>query len=430
MSSAGFELDPTTGRPLQIAGYRIEAVAGRGGMGVVYRAQHMHLGRTVALKLLNPELAASEEFRERFIREARAAAELEHPNIVPVYDAGEVDGRLYLAMKFIEGTDLAELLEQETKLSADRAMPLLQQLADALDAAHRNGLIHRDVKPANALLEGDRLYLTDFGLTRRVDSTRPLTATGRAVGTAAYLAPEQIRGEPLDRRVDVYALGCVMYQCLAGQPPYLRDTDMLIMWAHVGAEPPSLSAEVPGLPSTVDRVIKKALAKSREDRYDTCGQLISEMKRALNPSQPLPTSMAEFHTAGMPERLPKVLLVTADPGTSLTVDAALRRSRLTLGQAADADAAKTRAANEPPDVVLLDASLENGGAMALVRALRDQESTRTTKIVLLTNPHARLDMGQLAPMVDDYLAYPFPPLQLFSTLREHIPEAFGESRWH
>src|SRR5436190_8259775 len=206
-------------------------------MGVVYRATHVHLGRTVALKLLNPELAASEEFRERFIREARAAAALEHPNIVPVYDAGEVDGRLYLAMKFVEGSDLAQLLEQETKLTPDRAMPLLEQLADALDAANDHGLIHRDVKPANALLEGERLYLTDFGLTRRVDSSRPLTGAGRAVGTAAYLAPEQVRGEPLDRRVDVYALGCVVYQCLAGRPPYMRATDMLIMWAHVGDVP-------------------------------------------------------------------------------------------------------------------------------------------------------------------------------------------------
>ena len=399
-------------------------------MGVVYRAQHMHLGRTVALKLLNPELAASEEFRERFIREARAAAELEHPNIVPVYDAGEVEGRLYLAMKFIEGTDLAELLEQERRIGPERTVPLLEQLGSALDAAHRHGLIHRDVKPANVLLEGDRLYLTDFGLTRRVDSTRPLTGTGRAVGTAAYLAPEQIRGEPLDRRVDVYALGCVLYQCLAGEPPYLRDTDMLIMWAHVGAEPPSLSAVRADLPATVDRVIKKALAKSREDRYDSCGQLVSELKRALNPSQPLETAPPGFHTEGAPDRLPHVLLVTADPGTSLTVEAALRRSRLTLGQAADAEAAKTRAANEPPDVVLLDTSLENGGALALTKALRENEATRGTKIVLLTNQHARVDMSDLAPLVDDYLAYPFPPLQLFSTLREHIPEAFGESRWH
>jgi len=430
VSSAGFELDPETGRPLQIAGYRIDEVAGRGGMGVVYRAQHVHLGRTVALKLLNPELAASEEFRERFIREARAAAELEHPNIVPVYDAGEVEGRLYLAMKFIEGTDLAHVLEEQGKLTPERAMPLLQQLADALDVAHAHGLIHRDVKPANALLEGDRLYLTDFGLTRRVDSTRPLTATGRAVGTAAYLAPEQIRGEPLDRRVDVYALGCVTYQCLTGQPPYLRDTDMLIMWAHVGAEPPSLSVVRPELPNAVDRVIKRALAKSREDRYDTCGELVRELNRAFNPSQPLPLPEPQYHTAGAPLRLPKVLLVTSDPGTSLTVDAALRRSRLTLTQAADADAAKARAEQEPPDVVLLDAGLEDVGALRFAQALRANEQTRGAKIVLLTNPHARIDMGAIAPIVDDYLSYPFPPLQLFSTLREHIPEAFGESRWH
>jgi serine/threonine-protein kinase len=220
-----------------------------------------------------------------------------------------------------------------------------------------------------------------------------------------------------------------MYQCLAGEPPYLRDTDMLIMWAHVGAEPPSLSAERPGLPSTVDRVLQKALAKSREDRYDTCGQLVAEMKRALNPSQPLPTSTEEL-TGALPDRLPRVLLVTADPGTSLTVEAALRRSRLTLGQAADAEAAQSRAANEPPDVVLLDTSLEGGGAVRLAKALRENQSTQRTKIVLLTNPHARVDMGELAPIADDYLAYPFPPLQLFNTLREHIPEAFGESRWH
>jgi PleD family two-component response regulator len=228
----------------------------------------------------------------------------------------------------------------------------------------------------------------------------------------------------------VYALGCVMYQCLAGEPPYLRDTDMLIMWAHVGAEAPSLSSVRSDLPSTVDRVIAKALAKAREDRYDTCGQLVSEMKRALNPSQPLETPQPAFHTAGAPDKLPHVLLVTADPGTSLTVEAALRRSRLTLGQAADSEVARTRATNEPPDVVLLDTNLENGGALALTKALREEEATRGTKIVLLTNPHSRVDMSELAPLVDDYLAYPFPPLQLFSTLREHIPEAFGESRWH
>ena len=408
------EFDPQAG-PVQIAGYQLVSVAGRGGMGVVYKAQHIHLGRTVALKLLSPELAASAEFRERFIRESRAAA--------------EADGRLYLAMKFIEGTDLAHLLETERTLPPERTMGYLEQLARALDAAHARDLIHRDVKPANALLEGDRLYLTDFGLTRRVDSSRPLTGTGRAVGTAAYLAPEQIRGEPLDRRVDVYALGCVLYQTLAGEPPYLRDTDMLIMWAHVGAEPPSLSAASPGLPATVDRVIKKALAKSREDRYDTCGQLIVEMKRALNPSQPITVPDPDGGAVAAEPR-PRVLLVTADPGTSLTVEAALRRSRLTLSQAADTDSAIARAQQEPPDVVLLDAGIENGGALRLAQALRGTEPTRRAKIVLMTNPHARVDMGEAVAIVDDYLTYPFPPLQLFSTLREHIPEAFGESRWH
>jgi PleD family two-component response regulator len=222
-----------------------------------------------------------------------------------------------------------------------------------------------------------------------------------------------------------------MYQTLCGKPPYLRDTDMLIMWAHVGAEPPSLSAERTDLPTTVDRVVKKALAKSREDRYETCGELITEMKRALNPSQPLQIpSSAEYATAGKPERTPKVMLVTADPGTSLTVEAALRRSRLILAQAADAQAAEARALKEPPDVVLLDASLEDSGALRLAKALRVNEDTRQTKIVLLTNAHARIDMAEISPIVDDYLAYPFPPLQLFNTLREHIPEAFGESRWH
>jgi serine/threonine protein kinase len=398
-------------------------------MGVVYRAQHVHLGRTVAIKLLNPELAQNAEFRERFIREARAAAELEHPNIVPVYDAGEAEGRLFLAMKFIEGTDLSNVLLEEGKLTPERTLFLLRQLADALDAAHRRGLIHRDVKPANALLDGDRLYLTDFGLTRRVDNTRPLTQTGRAVGTAAYLAPEQIRGEPLDRRVDVYALGCVLYQCLAGQPPFARDTDMLTMWAHVGAEPPSISAERPDLPQALDRVIKKSLAKAREDRYDSCGELIEEVRRALNPSQPLATIPEGAGPPGVPEALPRLLLVTADPGTSLTVEAALRRSRLQVIQAADAATAQARATAEPPDLVLLDAGLGDGEAIELARALKADEKTRGAKIVLLTNPHVRVDMGEAAKVVDDYLAYPFPPMQLFNTVREHVPEALGESRW-
>lgn len=396
-------------------------------MGAVYRAEHVHLGRTVALKLLNPELAQSEEFRERFIREARAAAELDHPNIVPVFDAGEFEGRLFIAMKFIEGTDLAHVLAEDGRLSAPKTLDIMRQLGDALDAAHQHGLIHRDVKPANALIEdGERVYLTDFGLTRRVDSHRPLTQTGRAVGTAAYLAPEQIRGEPLDKRVDVYALGCVLFQCLTGDPPFQRDTDMLIMWAHVGAEPPSLSAERPDLPARVDSVISKALAKSRDDRFSSCGELVKAFADAVQPGSTPPGGHHPGHGDG---DLPRMLLVTADPGTSLTVEAALRRSRLTLVQAADADTAHGKATAEPPDLILVDASLGDGAALELCEKLRADHRTSRAKIVLLTNPHARVDMGAAAKVVDDYLAYPFPPLQLFNTVREFIPEAFGESAW-
>ena len=395
-------------------------------MGAVYRAVHVHLGRTVALKLLNPDLAQSEEFRERFIREARAAAELDHPNIVPVYDAGEFEGRLFIAMKYIEGTDLAQVLAEEGRLPAQRTLEVMQQLGAALDAAHEHGLIHRDVKPANALIEdGERVYLTDFGLTRRVDSHRPLTQTGRAVGTAAYLAPEQIRGEPLDKRVDVYALGCVLFQCLTGQPPFQRDTDMLIMWAHVGAEPPSLSAERPDLPPRVDQVVHKALAKSRDDRYATCGELVRSFQDAVQPGSTPPGG----HVPARDGDQPRMLLVTGDPGTSLTVEAALRRSRLTVVQAADAETAYERATAEPPDLTLVDASLGDPDALELCQKLRADHRTHRGKIVLLTNPHARVDMGAAAQVVDDYLAYPFPPLQLFNTLREFIPEAFGESAW-
>ena len=395
-------------------------------MGAVYRAVHVHLGRTVALKLLNPDLAQSEEFRERFIREARAAAELDHPNIVPVYDAGEFEGRLFIAMKYIEGTDLAQVLAEEPRQTAQKTLDVMMQLAAALDAAHEHGLIHRDVKPANALIDDEeRVYLTDFGLTRRVDSHRPLTQTGRAVGTAAYLAPEQIRGEPLDKRVDVYALGCVLYQCLTGQPPFQRDTDMLIMWAHVGAEPPSLSGERPDLPPRVDAVINKALAKSRDDRFDSCGELVRTFQEAIQPGSTPPGG----HVPARDGDMPRLLLVTADPGTSLTVEAALRRSRLSLVQAADADVAYEKATAEPPDLVLVDASLEDPGALELCTKLRADHRTQRGKIVLLTNPHARVDMGAAAQVVDDYLAYPFPPLQLFNTLREYIPEAFGESAW-
>ena len=213
------------------AGYRIEELVGRGGMGVVYRATDLSLERPVALKLIAPELAEDERFRSRFLREPRLAASLDHPNVIPIYDAGEHDGQLYLAMRFVEGSDLRTLIDTEGKLGPERTLAILAQVASALDAAHRRALVHRDVKPANVLLDGDgHVYLTDFGITKQLG--RAPTDTGRVVGTLDYLAPEQIRGDPVDGRTDCYALGCVLYECLAGQaaiPPRDRGRD------HVGA---------------------------------------------------------------------------------------------------------------------------------------------------------------------------------------------------
>ncbi len=257
------------------AGYRVEAQVGRGGMGVVYRATDLSLERPVALKLVAPELAEDERFRERFLREPRLAASLDHPHVIPIYEAGEHDGQLYLAMRFVEGSDLRTILEREEKLSPERTLAVLAQVADALDAAHRRALVHRDVKPANVLLDEDEhAYLTDFGITKQVGGDS--TDTGTVVGTLDYLAPEQIRGDPVDGRADVYALGCVLYECLAGVPPFRRPTEAQILWAHMQEHP----APLRGQPQ-LDPVLRKALAKDQEDRYGSCAELIDAAADAL-----------------------------------------------------------------------------------------------------------------------------------------------------
>src|SRR4051794_36063820 len=205
-----------------VAGYRITGLVGRGGMGVVYRAEHLHLGRAVAFKLL--ARGHPERFRQRFVRESRVAASLSHPNIVTVYDAGESDGVLWIAMQLVTGTDLRQVLRDEGRQQPETIVPIVRQVAAALDAAHASGLVHRDVKPGNILLDGGHAYLSDFGLTKRTASRTDLTAKDDIVGTADYLAPEQIEGATPDGRVDQYALACVAHHALAGAPPFEGDS--------------------------------------------------------------------------------------------------------------------------------------------------------------------------------------------------------------
>jgi DNA-binding beta-propeller fold protein YncE len=268
-------------------GYRIEELIGQGGMGVVYRAYDLRLKRPVALKLIVPELALDERFHARFTRETELAMSLEHPNVVPVYDAGDVDGRFYLAMRLVDGKDLGAVLRAEGGIDPARALAICGQVAYALDAAHAKDLVHRDVKPSNVLLDqGEHVYLADFGLTRRLEEQGAQAGDGRSVGTPAYLAPEQIEGGQVDGRADVYSLGCLLYECLTGAAPFAHGSRLATAWAHLEEEPPSASAHNRDLPGAFDTVIRRAMAKSREDRYPTCGALIAAAEEALELRRP------------------------------------------------------------------------------------------------------------------------------------------------
>jgi serine/threonine-protein kinase len=281
-----------------VADYRIEAFLGRGGQGMVYLAEHVHLGRKAALKLLPPDLAADDEFRERFIREARMAASLDHPNILPVYDAGEENGELFLAQKLVRGMDLGVYIDREGHLSPERSIEVLEPVARALDAAHHRGLVHRDVKPGNVLIqlptddEPERVYLTDFGLTKELVSEQDISGSGRLtkagyfVGTPYYSAPEQIQSEPLDARTDEYSLACVLYQCLTGEVPFPRPSETAALVAHVVDPPPAPSQKVPGLPRPLDAVIATGMAKRKDDRYATCTELLRAARLALAAAGP------------------------------------------------------------------------------------------------------------------------------------------------
>jgi serine/threonine-protein kinase len=272
----------------EFAGYRIDGLLGRGGMGVVYRAEHPRLGATIALKVMDPERAEDEAFRERFVREARAAAQIKHPNIVPIYDAGEWHGDLYMAMRYIEGDELRSLIRKGGRLSTQQTYVIGAQIASALDAAHRNGLIHRDVKPGNILVEpgpepdsAPIAYLADLGLTKRVDSQSGVTGSGELLGTIDYIAPEQIGGLRVDGRADVYSLACVLFECLTGTVPYVRENQAAVLWAHLHDDVPQASAVNPTLSPAVDAALARGMAKSPDDRFATARELVEALQAPL-----------------------------------------------------------------------------------------------------------------------------------------------------
>jgi serine/threonine-protein kinase len=292
---------PVSGR---IAGYLLEEQIGQGGMAIVYRATDERLGRHVALKLLAPAIAQDGGFRQRFIRESRAAAAVDHPNIIPIYEAGEKDGALFIAMRYVQGGDVRSLLEHQGPLPAGQTWSIISQVASALDAAHVHGLVHRDVKPANMLLDGspgsagrcwtpagrgEHVYLSDFGISKQPLSSA-ITMTGQFVGTLDYIAPEQISGRDIDGRADLYSLACATFELLSGTPPFRQEHQLALVKAHLSDDPPPVTSRQPGLPAAVDQVL--AMAKSRDLRYSTCAQFAADLGRSLDllPGRPEPPS--------------------------------------------------------------------------------------------------------------------------------------------
>jgi serine/threonine protein kinase len=295
-------LDPRIGT--RIGDYQIQQLLGRGGMSVVYLAEHIRLHRKVALKLLSPELAVDDTFRRRFESEWERLAQLDHPNIIPVFEAGEADGLLYIAMRYVQTTDLRALITNEGRLDPERAVDIVAQTASALDAAHKQDLVHRDVKPHNILVtigggteEGsDHIYLADFGLTKHTQSVSGLTQTGHFMGTIDYVAPEQIAGKTVDGRTDEYALGCVLFECLTGHPPFRREEETAILFAHLQEPPPRATEHRPELPPALDDVLATAMAKDPNQRYATCMEFARAARRVVRLGS-TPSSGVSWQTA-------------------------------------------------------------------------------------------------------------------------------------
>jgi WD40 repeat protein len=346
-----------------VAGYRLEVQAGAGGMAVVFRARDERLGRLVALKILSPALGADAGFRRRFIAESRAAATVDDPHIIPVYEAGEAGGVLFIAMRFVAGGDLRGVLAREGPLPPGRAAGFISPVASALDAAHRAGLVHRDVKPANILVDAqpgrpDHVYLSDFGVSKGAVSSVSMTGTGHFLGTPDYSAPEQIHGRAVDGRADQYALACVAFQLLTGTVPFERDQGMAVLLAHVSEPPPPLSSQRPDLPGAAGQVLGRAMAKAPEERYGSCRDFADALREALGvapyaspgtaaPGHPPaapghPLTEAAAPPAGLPAPDPAVTAARAglpEPAAGLmTVDAAAP------------DAAPSQRAGAPPQL--------------------------------------------------------------------------------
>ncbi len=348
----------------EVASYRIVRILGRGGMSVVYVAEHDWLQRKVALKVLAPQLADDERFRERFVRESRLAASLDHPNVIPIYEAGASGGELFIAMRFVEGSDLRTMLHEEGSLEPARAIGILRQVAAALDAAHEQGLVHRDVKPANVLLARPRssepvehVYLSDFGLTKRSASDSAVTGTGQFVGTLDYAAPEQFKGETPDARTDVYSLGCVLFECLTGRPPFRSENEAGLMYAHLQQPPPLVTSERPDLPHEIDRVVGRAMAKSPDDRPRSAGELADEAARALGAELPPRVAMLIDPDEGS---YPRLLAQGIDRAVSeLGLDAEKVRAGLDL-----MDRELRRLSEEGVDLILAMAYIVDVNAVA------------------------------------------------------------------
>jgi serine/threonine-protein kinase len=250
------------------AGYEVEGVVGSGGIGILYRARQLRLDRPVALKLVEPDVAREPVIRERLRREARTVAALDHPNVVPLYEAGEEDGTVYIVTRWVDGTELGTVIRRDGPLEPGRAARIAAQIASALEVAHEKGLVHRDVKPSNVIVTSeDHVYLTDFGLTKRAGSASGLTGAGRLLGTIDYVAPEQIEGNEPDARGDVYGLACVLFETLTGTAPFAGEAGgMAKMWAHLNAEPPSVREQRPDVPHALDDLIGRSLAKTPDAR--------------------------------------------------------------------------------------------------------------------------------------------------------------------